>query len=132
MPTIEQARAWAADFEGSYPEELPDRLRWFVEDLGVGQNHLLRLMGVPRDEVERLAEGGVDWSWVVQHFGEERAWWAESVIRQAIVLYQCDWLALKDRLSRPMGEEFEVAQPGGVSLRRRTCPPTDGRTPCWA
>jgi hypothetical protein len=109
MPTIEQVRKWAADFEQAYPEELPDRLRWFVEALGVSPNHLLRLMGVPRDEVERLAKGGVDWRWAVKHFGEERAGWAESVIGQAIVLYQYDWRALKDRLTRPVDKEFELA-----------------------
>jgi hypothetical protein len=113
MPTIEQTRAWADDFERSYPEELPDRLRWFVQELGVSQSHLLRLMGVSRDEVERLAEGGVDWGWAVKHFGERPAWWADSVIRQAIVLYQYDWRALKDRLSRPVDREFELAEPGG-------------------
>jgi hypothetical protein len=113
MPIIEQVRKWAADFEQAYPEELPDRLRWFVEDLGVSQNHLLRLMGVPRDEVERLAEGGVDWGWAVKHFGEGPAWWAESLIRQALVSYQYDWLALKERLAHPLDKEFEVAVPGG-------------------
>lgn len=113
MPTIEQVRKWAADFEQAYPEELPDRLRWFVEALGVSQNHLLRLMGVPRNEVERLAEGGVDWRWAVQHFGEEPAWWAESLVRQAIVFYQYDWHALKERLAHPLDKEFEVAELGG-------------------
>jgi hypothetical protein len=113
MPSIEQIRNWADDFEKAYPEELPERLRWFVEVLGVGQNHLLRLMGVVREEVERLAEGGLDWRWAVKQFGEDRAWWAESVIRQAIVFYHYDWPALKERLARPLDKEFEVALPGG-------------------
>src|SRR5579885_846516 len=113
MPTWEQVRKWAADFEQVYPEELPDRLRWFVESLGVSPTHLLRLMGVPREEAERLAEGGVDWRWAVKYFGEEPAWWAESTISQALVAYQYDWLALKERLARPLDQEFEVAEPGG-------------------
>src|SRR5579884_3571513 len=111
MPTIEQVRKWAADFERAYPEELPDRLRWFVESLGVSPKHLLRLMGVPREEIEQLTASDVDWRWAVQYFGEAPAWWAENAIRQALVHYQYDWRALKDRLSRPVDEEFEVAEP---------------------
>ena len=37
--------------------------------VGIFRNGL-QLMGVARDEVERLAEGGVDWRWAVKHFGE--------------------------------------------------------------
>jgi hypothetical protein len=115
MPTIEQVRKWVADFESVYPEELPDRLRWFVESLGVSPKRLLRLMGVPRDQSERLAERGVDWARAVEQFGEEPAWWAESAIRQAIVFYQYDWQALKERLARPLDSDygFEVPEPGG-------------------
>ncbi len=125
MPTIERVRAWAADFERSYPEELPDRLQWFVQELGVSQNHLLRLMGVPPDELEQLAEGAVDWRWAVEHFGEGPACWAESVIGQVIVLYHYDWRALKDRLSRPLEKEFEyeVAEPGGRFTPLGSLPP---------
>src|SRR5947209_3756599 len=123
MPTIEQARKWAADFEQAYPEELPDRLRWFVKNLGVGPNHLLRLMGVPRGEVGRLAEAGVDWGWAVEHFGEGPAWWAESLIRQAIVSYQYDWHALQERLAHPLDTEFEVAEPGGHVAALGSLPP---------
>jgi hypothetical protein len=115
MPTLEQTRAWAADFERVYPESLPDRLRWFVSELGISQNHVLRLMGVPREQVEQLAEGSVDWDWVVKQFGEGPAWWAESTIRQALVFYQYDWRAFKERLSRPVDKEFEVTEPGGRS-----------------
>jgi hypothetical protein len=122
MPTIEQARKWAADFERAYPEELPDRLRWFVESLGVRPNHLLRLMGAPREQVQLLAEGAIDWRWAVRQFGEGSAWWAESAIRQAIVLYQYDWRALKGRLSRPVDREFEVAAPGGHGVALRDLP----------
>ena len=125
MPTIEQVRAWAADFERSYPEELPDRLRWFVEDLGVRPGPLLRLMGASREEAEQLADGGVDWDWAVNHFGEESAWWAESVIGQALVHYQYDWKALRDRLARPLDKELDMDVPelGGRFTPLRSLPP---------
>jgi hypothetical protein len=123
MPTSEQLRAWADDFERVYPEEWADRLRWFVEELGVSQSHLLRLMGVSREEVERLADRQVDWGWAVEHFGEEPAIWAESTIAQALVRFRYDWRGLKDRLSRPVDEEFELAQPGGRYLALRDWPP---------
>jgi hypothetical protein len=123
MPTIEQLRKWATDFEQAYPEELPDRLRWFVEELGAGQNHLLRLMGVPQNEAVRLSEGRVDWHRAVEHVGEEAGWWAESLIRQAIVVYQYDWRALKERLTRPLDKEFEVAELGGRFTTLGSLPP---------
>jgi hypothetical protein len=123
MPTIEVVRKWASDFERVYPEELPDRLRWFVTDLGVSQSHLLRLMGVPRDEVERLADVSVDWPRAVQQFGEGAAWWAESSIRQILVSYLYDWRALKERLSQPLDKEYEVAEPGGRTTALGSLPP---------
>jgi hypothetical protein len=117
MPTFEQVRRWADDFEQEYPEDLAARLRWFVNQLGVRPEHLLRMMGMSRQRIEAmvedLAENSLDWSWVINEVGEESAWWAESPIGQALVLYQYDWRALKERLSRPVDKEFEVVQPGG-------------------
>jgi hypothetical protein len=114
MPTLEQVRKWADDFEREYPEELDDRLDWFVDQLGVRQEQLLRLMGIPRKDIADLtARGVVDWSGVVQRVGEDAAWWAESALRRTLVLYQYDWKALKERLRRPVDEEFELVQVGG-------------------
>jgi hypothetical protein len=126
MPTLEQVRKWADDFEREYPEDLAGRLRWFVNRLGVRQERLLRLAGLSRkDAVDLAAGGGVDWSWVVQHVGEEAAWWAESAIGQALVLYQYNSHALRERLGRPVDKEFDLVQPGGRVVPLSCLPPDE-------
>src|SRR5690348_12585777 len=80
MDIVEQREQWAADFEREYPEELPDRLRWFTERLGIPPYRLLRLMGLSRAEAEELAKRPVDWDAVVARYSEESGWWAERGI----------------------------------------------------
>jgi hypothetical protein len=116
MPTEEQVDYWADDFEREYPEELPDRLRWFVEQLGVRKDHLLRLLGLPPERVRELASRDINWEAVVAEVGEASAWWAESAIDVPLRLYHYDWRGLKERLSRPVGREFEVMLPGGETV----------------
>jgi hypothetical protein len=116
MPTLEQVTDWGDDFEREYPEEVADRLRWFVDRLGVPPERLLRLLGLPRERAQELAKGDVNWEAIVAEVGEEAAWWAESTIGAALVRYQYNWRALKEHLSRPVDREFEVVRPGGESV----------------
>ncbi len=116
MPTLEQTRAWAEEFERQYPETLPRRLQWLTQNVGIRQYHLLRLMGVSRLDAEECEEGSVGWSSAVETFSEAQMSWAEERIYQALDFYHFDWKALEERLHQPLDREFSVARPGGETL----------------
>jgi hypothetical protein len=110
MPTAEQVEEWADDFEKSYPDSLPDRLRWFHQELKVDRDRLLRLIGVPADKLE----GHHDdlWDWAVDSYPDGAAW-AEEMLLQTITFFDYNWRALQDCIRQPLGEQFRVHQQGG-------------------
>jgi hypothetical protein len=116
MPTLEQVTDWGDDFDREYPEELADRLRWFVERLGVLPERVLRLLGLSRERAQEVVQGGIDWKAAVAEASEEAAWWAERTLAGALRLYRYDWRALRERIRRPADREFEVVQPGGTPV----------------
>jgi hypothetical protein len=125
MKTWEQLRAWADDFEREYPEEVADRLRWFVEKLGVRPYHVLRLLGLSRQEASRLSAGEVGWAQIVEQVGEQAAWWADSTLRQLVGRFRYDWRALKDRLAQTIEEDYWVSLPGGREVRPGSLSPEE-------
>jgi hypothetical protein len=116
MPTADQVAKWADDFEEAYPEALAERLRWFHEKMEIGQDRLLRLVGLPPAEVKELDEGGcVDWSRVAEEYGEGAAW-AEEMILQAVAFFNYNWEGLRDHIREPVRAEYRVGLPGGKSV----------------
>src|ERR1700730_8506863 len=96
MPTADQVAKWSDDFEETYPETLSDRLRWFHQELGVDEERLLRLVGLPDAEVKELGEGGgVDWQWVTKQYPDGAAW-AEEMLLQAVAFFDYNWEGLRD------------------------------------
>jgi hypothetical protein len=116
MDIVEQREQWAAEFEREYPEELPDRLRWFTERLGIQPYHLLRLMGLSRPEAEALAKGPLDWDAVIARYSEESAWWAEGTVMNLLSYYHFDWHALRERLHQPPDRSMRIYRPGGWAV----------------
>ena len=125
MDVVEQRQQWAADFEREYPEELPDRLRWLVERLGIRPYHLLRLMGLSRPEAEELAKGPVDWDAVVAKYTEESGWWAEGTVMDLLSRYHLDWHALRERLHQPPDRTLRFYRPGGWAVSPDELPPEE-------
>jgi hypothetical protein len=122
MPTAEQVAKWADDFEEGYPEVLADRLRWFHDRMGVGQDRLLRLIGIPPAEVKELAEGrGVDWKWVAEQYGDGASW-AEEMLLQAVAFFDYNWEGLRDHIRQPLRAEYEIGQPGKLVPLRKLRP----------
>jgi hypothetical protein len=95
MPTADQVAKWSNDFEESYPEPLSDRLRWFHQKLGIDEERLLRLVGLPDAEVKELEKGGsVDWKWVTNKHPDGAAW-AEEILLQAVAFFNYNWEGLR-------------------------------------
>jgi hypothetical protein len=114
MPTTEQVAKWADDFEDRYPEALSDRLRWFSDDLGVEEDRLLRLVGLPPAEVKELQEGGgVDWKWLAQKHGDG-AEWAEEMLLRAVAFFNYNWEGLRDYIRQPLRSEYKIGKPDKV------------------
>jgi hypothetical protein len=113
MDIVEQREQWSADFDRELPEELPDRLRWFTDKLGIRPYHLLRLMGLSRPEAEELARGPVDWDAVIARYSEESAYYAEGRVMNLLQDAHWNWRALRDQLRQPIDRPLRVLRPGG-------------------
>jgi hypothetical protein len=128
MDIVEQREQWAADFEREFPEELPDRLRWFTDRLGIRPYHLLRLMGLSRAEAEELARGPVDWDAVIARYSEESAYWAAGRVLSLLHHPPRDWRALRDQLRQPIDRPLRVLRPGGWEVSPYELPPEERET----
>ena len=82
-------------------------------------------MGMSREQADNLVDGGVDWKWAVQEVGEESAWWAESMICQAIALYHFDWESLREELRGQSAGGFLLARPDGKAVSLSTLLPEE-------
>jgi hypothetical protein len=89
-----------------YPEELPDRLAWFTKQAGVGEIHLLYLLGVVPE-----GEAHVDWGKVVARH-EDAAVWLEGMLYDALAVFNYDAGAMRDRLSRAPKSDDLPLPPG--------------------
>ncbi len=128
MDIVEQRREWAADFEREYPEELPDRLRWFTERLGICPYHLLRLMGLSREEAQEVGKDCVNWGAVIARYSEESAWWAADRVRDLLRDSRWNWRALRDQLRQPIDRPLRVLRPGGWEVSPYELPPEERET----
>jgi DNA-binding transcriptional ArsR family regulator len=111
MPTLEKVRELAANFERSYPEELPAQLAWWAKVLEIDRSHMLRLMGM--DWLEIVRAGGRPWSKVIEA-ESDRAAWLEELLCQLVAIYSYDWSALSADLKR----EREAEQVSRLRARR--------------
>jgi hypothetical protein len=110
MPTADQVAKWADDFEESYPGGLADRLHWFHDRLGVGEDRLLRLIGVPPAEMKELGNGrGVDWEWVAEHYADGASR-TEQMLHQAVAFFSYNWEELRDYIHQQVRVEHEIGQ----------------------
>src|SRR5258708_4704714 len=107
MPTSEQIADWAAAHSRVYPDELPDRLEWFVREIGVSPERLLLLMGRPAEEAKRLAAQGVDWERVIaeDHYGAK---WAEECLMAVLREHHYNRQAMAERLRHPETDDWLV------------------------
>jgi hypothetical protein len=128
MDVVEQREQWRAAFEREYPEELPDRLRWFTDRLGIQPYHLLRLMGLPRAEAEQLAKGPVERAAVIDRYGEESAWWVENKVGYLVTREHDNWHAVREQLRQPSPPGFRVPRPGGWEILPQDLPPEERET----
>jgi hypothetical protein len=111
MPTLEKVRELAANFERSYPEELPAQLDWWAKVLEIDRSRILFLMGM--DGLEIVRAGGRPWSKVIEA-ESDRAAWLEELLSQLVAIYSYDWSALSADLKR----EREVDQASRLRARR--------------
>jgi hypothetical protein len=117
MAILERPDRSAADFD--YPEKLADRLAWFTRELGVGEGQILGLMGL-HDDVGRPKEG-FDWRPVVAAH-EDKAWWAEAVLYDALALFDYDVQALRRRVRERAVQDFALPAPGGTAVPAKDLP----------
>jgi hypothetical protein len=117
VPTLEEINQWADDLERECPEELPRRLEWFTHRLGIDPGRVLRLMGLPPDQVIRLESGGLTegrWDELVQQHQAE-AVWVEDTINHLLAAFHYNADALAERLKRPPAKgEVQFPRLGGV------------------
>jgi hypothetical protein len=117
VPTLEEINRWADDLERECPEDLPRRLAWFTRRLGIDPGRVLRLMGLPPDEVSRLASGGLTearWDEIVERHPVE-ALWVEDAINHLLAVFHYNADTLADRLKQlPPPGEIQVPRPGGA------------------
>lgn len=91
MPTLEQARRLASDFETHYPDDLAEQLAWWSGSLGIGRSRLLRLMGLSAVEIARAKRR--PWRSLIEAHSD-RAAWLEDLLCQLLARYSYDWEAL--------------------------------------
>jgi hypothetical protein len=75
-------------FLRAYPRELPRRLAWLADQLRIDRPRLLRLMGLPPEEVERQHDRA--WDALVTQW-PDRALWVEQLLRQLVAAFHYDW-----------------------------------------
>jgi hypothetical protein len=101
----------ADEFVASYPDTLPRRLEWLSNNLRIGRQRFLRLMGLAPDDIEEHL--GVPWEAIAERWPDE-ARWVEELLRQLIAPFSYDWKALAERL-RQLAEDAAHQQPQGLS-----------------
>jgi hypothetical protein len=60
MPTHKKAQELADAFETAYPDELPERLKWWCRVLGIDRVRFLRMMGMSPASVAQVSRLLVD------------------------------------------------------------------------
>ena len=128
MDILEQREQWSADFDRECPEEMTDRLRWFTDRLGIRPYHLLRLVGLSRQEAEELAKAPVDWDAVIASYSEESVWWAAGRVMSLLRDARWNWRAVRDQLHQPTGRPLRVLRPGGWEISPYELPPEERET----
>lgn len=130
MPTYQKARELANAFEAAYPDELPQRLKWWCHVLGIDRVRFLRLMGMSAKEAKEKKNR--EWDTILQ----DRAWagrgcWLEGKLHELLSFFDYDWKALSERLHHPLvlaeGQEpTHVNRAQGTIEQLRYVPNGDG------
>jgi len=113
----------ANKFEAAYPAELPGQMRWWCKALGIGQERLLGLMGMPARQVARYKT--TDFGEILKNpKWEENARAVEEGLHRLLGLFHYDWQALADRIHQPVAEpgaqkDVDVGGRKGQVQRRR-------------
>jgi hypothetical protein len=103
MPTHRKARELADAFEEAYPQELPERLTWWGQVLGIDRVRLLRMLGMSAKEAKDKKTQG--WDTILQNEKwAERAWWVEGKLHEILSLFDYDWQALSAYLHHPLAQ----------------------------
>jgi hypothetical protein len=108
MPTQDQVRRLAADFEREYPESLTDRLKWWAHVLGIDRIRLFQLLGLSGPEAARTPLTALP---RVVDAQEDRAEMVDEMLGQLLASFDYDLHALRTALHRPVG-------PGSEEKRR--------------
>jgi hypothetical protein len=117
MSIYKKLEAQARKFEKSYPQDLPDRLEWWCNNLGVDRVRLLRVIGLSARQAERrkhddLKETLKNPEWADNALG------LEGKLHWLLSLYNYDWHALAESIRRST-VETQTEEFVGAGHRRR-------------
>jgi hypothetical protein len=93
MPTLEEARRLADDFEAVYPESLPDRLAWWATVLEIPRRRMLLLLGIRGIDLLRSSRRSRSWSELIES-RSDRASWINDLLLQLLSRHSYDTKAL--------------------------------------
>jgi hypothetical protein len=126
MSTREKLDHLVDDFERDYPDDSPQSLAWYVDRLRVRPESLLRLLGLPADEVCRLGETRpVDWADAIRLAGEEAAYFVEDILERALARSHYDWETLREEIRRAPEREIEIPLLGNKAIVINQLPPDE-------
>jgi hypothetical protein len=126
MLTSDQVRRLSEDFYNAYPEELPDRLQWCVDQLGIRARPVMRLMGIPAAEAEeRSRTDPIDWEAVVEKVGEQAAFWMEALIFRIFSWWHYDLEECRADLRQTVPEKVPILVAGGTEVWLSEVPEAD-------
>jgi hypothetical protein len=110
MNDVQRIVKQAEALRRAYPKRLPERLSWLCDNLAIGKERMLRLMGFSAAETHCRLD--LSWEELVQRWPEQ-AQWAEGLLRELLHLHQNDWQRLAGYFRPPNGTptSFETGPP---------------------
>jgi hypothetical protein len=124
MSTVKNKPPEGVGFSHEYPEDVGERLAWFVRELGVGEGRLVSLLGLDPAAVPELPSGEVDWQAVARNHKEE-ACWAEATLYDALAVFDYDIQAMRQSLGGSAARDYPIPSPGGVPVAASKLSPTE-------
>ena len=115
MPTLEDVRRLATNFETAYPYTLARRLAWWVKVLGVNQSRFIQLIQFRADKASRLIPR--TWQELVRANRKDSVW-VEELLGQIVARYSYDWEALAEDLNEHSSSRFRDKSRGIKPFQR--------------
>jgi len=117
MPTLEDARRLASNFERVYPETLPRQLAWWVRSLGIKPSRFIQLIQARPGQASNPTPR--TWQQLVT-VHRQRAVWIEELLGQLLARYSYDWEALAADLNEPPKSRLEGYSPRIIPHRGKS------------